>query len=80
MGEKLIIRFRWESGLPSAFRNHLTLFCRPVAVFRDSSLYPKQLPLVCLLRLISTSADPTGYLTNFCSMIELLHELKNSSC
>ena len=49
-------------------------------VFRDSSLYPKQLSLFCLLRLISASADPTGYITNFCIMIELLHELKSSSC
>jgi len=47
-------------------------------VFRDSSLYPKQLPLFCLLRLISASADRIGYISNFCSMIELLHELKNS--
>jgi len=47
-------------------------------VFRDSSLYPKQLSLFCLLRLISASADRVGYISNFCSMIELLHELKNS--
>jgi len=47
-------------------------------VFRDSSLYPKQLSLFCLLKLISTSADRTGYITNFCRMIQLLHELKNS--
>jgi len=47
-------------------------------VFRDSSLYPKQLPLFCLLRLISATADRNGYISNFCSMIELLHELKNS--
>jgi len=48
-------------------------------VFRDSSLYPKQLPLCCLLRLISESAEPIRYITNFCSMTELLHELENSS-
>jgi len=47
-------------------------------VFRDSSLYPKQLSLFCLLRLISTSAYRIGYITNFCSMIELLHELKRA--
>jgi len=47
-------------------------------VFHDSSLYPKQLPLFCLLMLISASADRIGYISNFCSMIELLHELKNS--
>jgi len=83
MGQKVIIGFRWESALSSASRNHLTTFCRPFVVFkivfRDSSLYSKQLSLFCLLRLISASADPTGYITNFCSMIELLHELKNSS-
>jgi len=48
-------------------------------VFRDSSLYPKQLPSFCLLWLISASADRIGYITNSCSMIDLLHELKNSS-
>ena len=38
-------------------------------VFRDGSLYPKQLSLFCLLRLISASADRNGYISNFCSMI-----------
>jgi len=47
-------------------------------VFRDSSLYPKHLSLLCLLRLIRASADRNGYINNLCSMIELLHELKNS--
>ena len=47
-------------------------------VFGDSTLYPKQLSLFCLLRLISASADRNGYTSNFCSMIELLHELKKS--
>jgi len=47
-------------------------------VFRGSSLYLKQLSLFCVLRLISASADRIGYVTNFCSMTELLHELKNS--
>jgi len=37
-------------------------------VFRDSSLYPKQLSLFCLLWLISASADRNGYISNFCSM------------
>jgi len=48
-------------------------------VFRDSSVYPKQLSLFCLLWLISASADRIGYITNICSMIELLHGLKNST-
>jgi len=29
MGQKVIIRFWWKSGLSSASRNHLTTFCRP---------------------------------------------------
>jgi len=29
MGQKVIIRFWWASGLSSASRNHLTTFCRP---------------------------------------------------
>jgi len=29
MGQKVIIRFWWESGLSSASRNNLTTFCRP---------------------------------------------------
>jgi len=49
-------------------------------MFRDCSLYPKQLFLFCLLWLSSASADRIGYITNFCSMIELLYELKNSNC
>jgi len=48
-------------------------------VFRDSSLYAKQLSLFCLLWLSSACADRIGFITNFCSKIKLLHELKNSS-
>jgi len=48
--------------------------------FRDISLYPKQLSTFCLLRLINASADRISYITICCSMVELLHELKNSSC
>jgi len=74
MGQKVIIRFRWGSGLSSASRIHLTTFwdlCPTrmfKTVFRDSSLYPKQLHLFCLLMLISASADPIGFIINFCSM------------
>jgi len=28
MGKKVITRFRWESGLSSASRKHLPIFCR----------------------------------------------------
>jgi len=49
-------------------------------VFRDSSLKRKQLSLFCLLWLSSACADHIGYITNLCSMIKLLHELKNSRC
>jgi len=62
--------------------HHVLQTVRPLRmfkiVFRVSSLYPKQLSLFCLLWLISASVDRIGYSTNFCSMIELLHELKNS--
>jgi len=81
MGQKVIVRFWWESGLSSASRNHLTTFCRlrPLRMFKivfgGSSLYPKQMSLFCLLWRISASPDRIGYTTNFCSM---LHELKNS--
>jgi len=54
--------------------------CMFKIVFRHSSFYPKQLSLFCLLWLISASADRIGYITNFCSMIELFHKFKNSSC
>ena len=47
-------------------------------LFCNCSLDPKQLSLFCLLRLISASADRIDYISNFCSMIELFHELKNS--
>jgi len=47
-------------------------------VFRDSSLYPKQLSLFCLLWLISACADRIGYITSLCSMIELLHDSKTA--
>jgi len=36
--------------------------------------------IFCLLWLISASADRIDYITNFCSMIKLLHEIKNSNC
>jgi len=63
---------------PYHFLQTLHPLCMLKIVFRDSSLYPKQLSLFCLLRLISASADRNGYTSNFCSMIELLHELKKS--
>jgi len=68
MGQKVIIKFWWESGLSSASRNHLTNFSDLLStthvlqiVFRGSSLYPKQLSLFCPLWLISASPDRIGY-------------------
>ena len=59
---------------------HLLQTFRPLRMFkigfRDSSLYPKQLSLFFLIRLISASAEAIGYITNFCT----IHEHKNSSC
>jgi len=82
MGQKVIIRFWWESGLSSVQKpsHHFLQTFRPLRmikiVFRDSSLYPKQLPLFYLLWRISATTNRIGYTTNFCSM---LNELKNSS-
>jgi len=83
-------RFRWESGLSSGYKTISPLFADLSStrlyiftiVFGDSSLYPKQLHLSCLLRLIRASTDRIGCIrpVNFCSLIELLHELKNISC
>ena len=81
-----IIGFSWEPGVivcrqkPS---NHFLQTFRPLRmfkiVFREISFYPKQLPLFCLLRLISKRADRIDNITTYCSMIELLHKLKLSS-
>jgi len=43
-----------------------THYARFKTVFRDSSLYPKQLSLFCLLWLINASAERIGYITKFC--------------
>ena len=65
---------------PHQFLQTVGPLCMFKIVFRDSSLHQKQLPLLCLLWLIRGCADRSGYIANFCSMIELMHELKNSSC
>jgi len=85
LGQKVMIRFWWASRLSSVSRNHLSTFCIPSVhyaskiVFCDSWLYLKQLSLFRLLWLISASTDGIDYITNLYRMIELLHELKNSS-
>jgi len=38
MGQKVIMRFWWESGLSPASRNHLTTFCRPFFHYACSRL------------------------------------------
>jgi len=84
MGQKVIIR---SGGIfvivcvqkPS---HHFLQIFYPLRMFkivlRDSSLYPKQLTLFFLPWLISASAKRIGYISNFCSMIKLLHELKTA--
>ena len=85
MGQKVIIKVWWESGLSSASRNHLITFCRlffSYACLKDC--IPQQFTLsetivfVLSASLISASADRIGYTSNFCSMVELFHEHKNS--
>jgi len=34
MGQKLMIRFWWESGLSSTSRNNLAMFCRPFVHYK----------------------------------------------
>jgi len=77
MGQKVIIRFSvriWIIVCIQESSHHILQNYRPQRILKIvlySSLYPKQLPLFCLLRLISACADRTGYITNFCSMIVL---------
>jgi len=86
MCQKVIIRFEGISVIVCVQKpyHHFLQAFRPLCmfeiVFRDSSLYQKQLLLFCLLWLISASAKSIGYISNFCSMKKLLHELKNRSC
>ena len=86
MGQKVIFRFGGIFVIVCVQKqsHHFLQIFRPLRMFkivlRDSSLYAKQLTLFCLLWLISASAKRIGYISNLCSMIKLLHELKNSSC
>ena len=86
MGQKLIIRYGGIFVIVCVQKpsHHFPQIFRPLRmhkiVLRDSALYPKQLTLFRLLWLINASAKRIGYISNFCSMIKLLHELKNSSC
>ena len=71
IGQKVIIRLR----------RNIRYRLRPETISPlSASHYPKQLPLSCVLRLISASADRIGSISNICSMMKLLHELKNRSC
>jgi len=81
MGQKVIIRsggifvIVWVQKPSHHFLQTFRQLRMFKIVFGDSSLYPKQLHLFCLLRLISARADRIGCITNFCSTLELLHEL-----
>jgi len=87
MGQKEIIRFWWGCGLSSASRKHITTFCRPFVLYACLGLCSAIVHFIrnnCflffLLWLIGACADRIGYITSFCSMIERLLEIKNSSC
>jgi len=71
MGQKvIIIGFGEYLGYrlhPEPSHHFLQTFCSLrmfKIVFRDSSLYPKQLSLFCLLWLISACSDRIGYITD----------------
>ena len=72
----------WDIVCIQKPHHHFLQTLRPLRMFKivlhNSSLYLKQLSLFCLLRLISASVDRNDYITNFCSMIEMLHELKTA--
>jgi len=63
MGQKVIIRFWWESGLSSASRNHPTTFSRPFVHYACLRLcsaivhFIQNNCLFCLLWLVSASAN-----------------------
>jgi len=83
MGQKVIIKVLvgiWIIVCVQKPPHHFLQIFRPLhmfkIVFRDSSLYPKQLCLFCLLWLSSTSADRIGHITSFCSMIKLARAQK----
>ena len=73
MGQKVIIRSGGIFVCVQKPSQHFLQIFRSLRMFkivlRDSSLYPKQLPLFCLLWLISASAKRIGYISNLCSMI-----------
>jgi len=73
MGQKAIIGFRWDLRYrlrPDTLSQLLCLsLCSAIVQFIWNNY------LFCLIWLISASDDRVGFITNFCSMIELLHEL-----
>jgi len=79
MGQTVVMKFWWECGVSSASRNHLNTSCRPSVHYECLRSYSSIVHFNrnnCLLWLISVCTDRIGYIINFCSMVELLHELK----
>jgi len=82
MGQKVIIRFfdgnldnRLHPETISPLFANLSSLRMFKIVFGASSFFPKQLSLLFPLWLISLRADCIGYITNFCSKIELLYQI-----
>ena len=58
MGQNVIIRFWWKSGLLSASRNHLTTFCRPFVHYAYLDCIPRQFTLSeTIVFILSAKAD-----------------------
>jgi len=84
MGRKVIIRFWWNLGYCLHPETISPLFADLLTTTHDCvpRLFTLSKTIVFILSAMAgyRSSDHSGYITDFCSMIELLHELKNSSC
>ena len=88
IGQKVIVRIWWEIELSPASRKHLTTFCRPFTHYAHLRLCSTIVNCIqnnCLYFVCyGWSAQALTALATLpisvCSMTELLHEVKNSSC
>jgi len=76
MGKKVIIMFRREFELSSASKNRITTFSRPFVHYACLRLCSAIVHFIRKNFLYFVSESCNGYITNFCNIIESLHELK----
>jgi len=86
MGQKVIVRFWWDTELSSASRNHLTSFFRPFTHYARLTLCSvivhfiqnNCLCFVCYGWSAQALTTLAALPISVCSMIELLHELESA--